>query len=57
MEFQEEIQNRVATFDELAARYAAEFIAGQQADGEPSNAYTERLSKWMDSNIQARISA
>lgn len=57
LEFQEEIENRVATFDDLAARYAAEFIAGQQADGEPSNEYTERLSKWMDVNIQARFSA
>jgi hypothetical protein len=57
LEFQQEIQNRVATFDDLAARYAAEFIAGQQADGEPSNEYTVRLSKWMDSNIQTRVSA
>jgi hypothetical protein len=55
--FQEEIHNRVATFDDLAARYAAEFIAGQQADGEPSNEHTVHLSKWMAGDIQTRVSA
>jgi hypothetical protein len=57
LDFQDDIQNRVATFNDLAARYAAEFIAGQQADGEPANAYTILLSNWVQSNSSTRASA
>jgi hypothetical protein len=55
--FQDDIQNRVAIFNDLAARYAAEFIAGQKADSEPENEYIVILSRWVQSEISTRASA
>jgi hypothetical protein len=57
LDFQDDIQNHVATFTDLAAMYVAEFIAGQQADGEPANEYTMLLSSWVQSNSSTRVSA
>lgn len=57
LDFQDDIQNHVSTFTDLAAIYVAEFIAGQQADGEPANEYTMLLSNWVQSKSSTRVSA
>jgi hypothetical protein len=55
--FQEDVQNRVTVFHDLAARYAEAFISGQQNDNEAPNEYTDVLMQWLDVVRVQRASA
>jgi len=55
--FQEDVQNRVAIFHDLATRYAEAFISGQQNDNEAPNEYTAVLQQWLDTARIQRVPA
>lgn len=55
--FQNDIINRVQTFDSLAVKYAETYIAGQQANGTPPDEHTAKLDKWINRETSHRIAA
>lgn len=55
--FQRDIQNRVTIFHDIALMYAEAYIAGQVADGLPTNDYTMLLRNWLTGCSSQRASA
>jgi len=57
LSFQEDIQNRVTVFHDLATRYAEAYISGQQNETAAPDEHTDVLQQWLEMVHDQRASA